>query len=172
MEPGQRAWLARQQRAWRRGALLHEQVLLLALSGCHLELYEAVEWRQTAHDVAAYLMGCQIQPVRLALTSHLDILQCACSAGSACRMRTKERVTLCGTTTCTDMDLAGKNAMQACQAVFSLSVQLRCSHFHAGAGYALKGEARELCIAKSAISDHLRPSTKAQPCQESQVSAR
>ena len=67
MEPGQRAWLARQQRAWRRGALLHEQVLLLALSGCHLELYGAAEWRQTAHDVAVYLMGCQIQPVRLHL---------------------------------------------------------------------------------------------------------
>lgn len=65
LEPGQRAWLARQQRAWRRGALLQEQVLLLALSGCHLELYDAAEWRQTAHDVAAYLMGAQIQPVRL-----------------------------------------------------------------------------------------------------------
>ena len=65
LEPGQRAWMARQQRAWRRGALLQEQVLLLALSGCHLELYDAAQWRQTAHDVAAYLMGSQLQPVRL-----------------------------------------------------------------------------------------------------------
>lgn len=63
LEPGQRAWMARQQRAWRRGGLLHEQVLLLALSGCDLELYDAAEWRQTAHDVAAYLMGSQIHPV-------------------------------------------------------------------------------------------------------------
>ena len=91
MEPGQRAWLARQQRAWRRGALLHEQVLLLALSGCHLELYDAAEWRQTAHDVAAYLMGCQIQPVSSA-SDPLDLLvsfKCACRACLTLRLRNK-----------------------------------------------------------------------------------
>ncbi len=63
LEPGQGAWLARQQRAWRRGALLHEQVLLLALSGANLEHYDAPAWRRGAHDAAAYLMGCRIQPV-------------------------------------------------------------------------------------------------------------
>ncbi|CAK0786054.1 hypothetical protein CVIRNUC_009267 [Coccomyxa viridis] len=62
LEAGQRAWLARQQRAWRRGALLHEQVLLLALAGANLELYDAASWRQVAHEVAAYLMGCQTEP--------------------------------------------------------------------------------------------------------------
>ena len=65
LEAGQRAWLARQQRAWRRGALLHEQVLLLALAGANLELYDAASWRQMAHEVAAYLMGCQTEPVGL-----------------------------------------------------------------------------------------------------------
>ena len=94
MEPGQRAWLARQQRAWRRGTLLHEQVLLLALSGCHLELYDAAEWRQTAHDVAAYLMGCQIQPVRLGFPSHLN-----CIEASTGRMLNKIPITLWLTTT-------------------------------------------------------------------------
>ena len=67
LEAGQRMWLARQQRAWRRGALLHEQVLLLALAGANLELYDAASWRQIAHEVAAYLMGCQIEPVGLPL---------------------------------------------------------------------------------------------------------
>ena len=65
LEAGQRAWLARQQRAWRRRALLHEQVLLLALAGANLELYDAASWRQMAHEVAAYLMGSQIEPVGL-----------------------------------------------------------------------------------------------------------
>lgn len=64
LEPGQRAWLARQQRAWRRGALLREQVLLLALAGADLDLFTAATWRRAAHETAAYLVGCEIQAVR------------------------------------------------------------------------------------------------------------
>ncbi len=103
LEPGQRAWMARQQRAWRRGGLLHEQVLLLALSGCDLELYDAADWRQTAHDVAAYLMGCQIQPV--SPSSSLPGLQvsnagcfvspaCKASRGSLCHLLLQGRVNI------------------------------------------------------------------------------